>query len=207
MGEYAKYKGQSIKIGTCEEMYYLRADQAHLVQPMSNNLDPIKQAEMLRFRFPFPDEDGTEPGAFEDYNRAVPVYGVKAPKGVEHGNVQFTAPGYCTSIPCPEAGEVEGLTIHRNGFAGAVQVTQQRLVNGRLALICRCGGCGAKWRLETEEEAAPIVAALEAEVTRQAKADPIRAQWTQTIANRIIDGYRRPPAALVRLHSLALAAA
>lgn len=32
MGEYATYKGQEIKIGTCEDCYYLRADQRHLAQ-------------------------------------------------------------------------------------------------------------------------------------------------------------------------------
>ena len=31
MGEYASYLGERIKIGTCENMYYLRADQRHLV--------------------------------------------------------------------------------------------------------------------------------------------------------------------------------
>ncbi|MBA3354975.1 MAG: hypothetical protein H0U18_03355 [Pyrinomonadaceae bacterium] len=29
MGEYATFKGLSVKIGTCENMYYLRADQAN----------------------------------------------------------------------------------------------------------------------------------------------------------------------------------
>ena len=28
MGEYAKYAGERVKIGTCEDMYYLRDDQA-----------------------------------------------------------------------------------------------------------------------------------------------------------------------------------
>jgi hypothetical protein len=54
MGEYALYKGQQIKIGTCETMYYLRADQAHLVTPLPGNVDPIKDADEIRFRFPSP---------------------------------------------------------------------------------------------------------------------------------------------------------
>ena len=65
MGEYAKFQGQSIKIGTCENMYYLRADQAAMVQPESGNVDPIRDRESLRFRFPFPDEDNVLPGEFE----------------------------------------------------------------------------------------------------------------------------------------------
>ena len=63
MGEYAKYNGQQIKIGTCESMYYLRADQAHLVQAMSGNVNPITDCESIRFRFPFPEEDGCKPGS------------------------------------------------------------------------------------------------------------------------------------------------
>ncbi len=35
MGEYAIYRGERIKIGTCEDMYYLRPDQVHLVKRVS----------------------------------------------------------------------------------------------------------------------------------------------------------------------------
>ena len=31
MGEYANYMGERVKIGTCEDMLYLRWDQRHLV--------------------------------------------------------------------------------------------------------------------------------------------------------------------------------
>lgn len=54
MGEFAKFNGTEIKIGTCENMYYLRADQAPLVLPVPNSLDPVAQAASIRFRFPFP---------------------------------------------------------------------------------------------------------------------------------------------------------
>ena len=40
MGEYAKYQGEEIKIGTCEDLYYLRADQAFKVEGIDNSLDP-----------------------------------------------------------------------------------------------------------------------------------------------------------------------
>ena len=35
MGEYARFRGAEIKIGTCESMYYLRADQRHLIDGYS----------------------------------------------------------------------------------------------------------------------------------------------------------------------------
>jgi hypothetical protein len=55
MGEYATYNGENIKLGTCESMYYLRADQRHLISGYRFDGGD-------RFRFPFPDEDDIEPG-------------------------------------------------------------------------------------------------------------------------------------------------
>ena len=58
MGEYAKHKGEEIKIGTCENMYYLRFDQRHKVKALPGNVDPNgADAYALRFRFPWPNED------------------------------------------------------------------------------------------------------------------------------------------------------
>ena len=59
MGEFAIYRGDRIKVGTCEEMYYLRADQRSLISGYSFDAGD-------RFRFPFPDEDTIEPGQFSD---------------------------------------------------------------------------------------------------------------------------------------------
>ncbi len=71
MGEYAKRKsdGADIKIGTCEDMYYLRYEDRHKVWPQANSLDPVTEACELRFRLPFPDEDSVLPGEYEQYAR------------------------------------------------------------------------------------------------------------------------------------------
>lgn len=108
MGEMAKYKGEEIKIGTCEEMYYLRADQRHLVE---YDFDPGD-----RFRFPFPDEDELEPGNFGDHDRGVEIPGYTIPEGHIHGKVQFTSrAGYVTSLPCPEQFGQPGMTVDVGG--------------------------------------------------------------------------------------------
>src|SRR3990172_10222248 len=97
MGEYATFNGHEVKIGTMEDMYSLRFDQRHQVQALSGNVDPNRddEAQMLRFRFPWPDEDDIEPGSgkFHDkgYHRAVAIHGFRAPVDVEHGHVQFVA--------------------------------------------------------------------------------------------------------------------
>jgi hypothetical protein len=66
MGEYANYNGQRVKIGTCEDMLYLRWDQRGLVTESETPLFDPKVLEVIRFRFPFPGEDGIEPGGFGD---------------------------------------------------------------------------------------------------------------------------------------------
>lgn len=214
MGEYATFKGEQIKIGTCEDMYYLRADQARLVSVNRSHgdTDVIGCADAIRFRFPFPDEDHIEPGAFENYGRAVAVHGVQVPDGVEHYNVQFSAQaGYLLSIPCPEGAdgctpglqtEVNGMRVARNGFGGAVRIVQQRVRNGKLVTVCACGGCGTKWRLETIEDAQPIIDACRAEGAAADRREwvsnrcegPITASssgdWWRKVADRIVSGYR-----------------
>jgi hypothetical protein len=209
MGEYALYNGEEIKIGTCEDMYYLRADQAHLVEPLSGNVDPVRDRDGIRFRFPFPDEDGIEPGAFEDYERGVRLYGVKVPEGVDHYSVQFKADnGYLTSLPCPELGSegVLSLTadgsdhvyrVGRNGYGGAVELVQQRYWEGRLVAVCHCKGCGAAYRLPTLEDVQPVLDALHAEADQYlrtaerngTKGDELHAVRLRTIADRVAAGY------------------
>jgi len=70
MGEYALRKSDDteIKIGTCEDMYYLRYEDRDKVSKLPNSLDPRTEYN-LRFRLPFPDEDDIKPGEYDDYNR------------------------------------------------------------------------------------------------------------------------------------------
>lgn len=65
MGEYAIYKGERVKIGTCNEMYYLRWEQRHDVKPLSGNVDPVKEIQSIWFRAPRHSEDGIAPGMFD----------------------------------------------------------------------------------------------------------------------------------------------
>lgn len=196
MGEYAKtVSGEEVKIGTCEEMYYLRADQRHLI--VGYDFDGSE-----RFRFPFPDEDGIEPGSgdFADHRRGVRIPDFKLSDEFQtHGTVQFVArdAGYVCSLPCPEQFPddpgVSGLSVPvktddggtvrvgRNGFNGHPVVMQQVVhtheardfndvhLDGRkvLATVIACGACGEKWRLPTLEEAKPVADAFRAEAERE----------------------------------------
>ena len=206
MGEYAKFNGERVKIGTCEDMYYLRADQRHLIETERGNVDVFEDAAAIRFRFPFPDEDHIQPGTFEDYGRAIPVHGLTVPDEVEHHSIQYhNDRGFLVSLPCPESKEPQPAQIHRNGYAGAVRIVQQRFWNGLLVLVCECGGCGVKYRYETLEQAQPVIDACRAEAMETGperwnkgsygadhpRIDESRTKWWRTIADRIEAGYLR----------------
>lgn len=179
MGEYAKYRGESIKIGTCEDLYYLRADQAAQVVPEPGSVDPVRERDGLRFRFPFPSEDDVRPGQFEDPWKGfrIPGWSIPSDWADGHGIVQFTATaGYNLCIPCPEAHRhegdtgatiVEGIRVNRNGWNGGPEIRQQRyLPDGTLATIVACRACGAKWRLPADV-AEDVAVCLRAEADRQ----------------------------------------
>lgn len=204
MGEYARLRttGQEVKIGTCENMYYLRYSQRGLVEPLFGSVDPSgEERYQLRYRFPFPDEDGAEPGEFGPYERKLHIPGAELPGNhFDHTRIQFRADaGYLVSLPCPEQfGEPgltthvdiagERLTVHRNGFRGAFHIIQQKpLANGVLALVAECGGCRARFRIETWADVAPVVLACR----KLASAD--EDDFWHTIADRITDGYRCAP--------------
>lgn len=80
MGEYAKRNsdGQEIKIGTCEDMYYIRFEDRDKVSPLPNSISLSNPAHVdgCRFRLPFPDENGKQPGEYENYNRGLRLYKV-----------------------------------------------------------------------------------------------------------------------------------
>jgi hypothetical protein len=85
MGEYAKYNNQEIKIGTCETMYYLRYEDRHKVKAIKGNVDPVRDAEGLRFRVPLFSEDGIEPGHYRSHTND----GIRLYKKGEEGCIDY----------------------------------------------------------------------------------------------------------------------
>jgi len=120
MGEYALYHNTCIKLGTCEDMQYLRADQAQLVTVLPGNVDPVREGEQIRFRFPFPDEDDVEPGAFTDPERSLTLNDVRPPEDLSHRPVRFTSEaGYTTWLACPQGPPTPGVRFRRTGASWA----------------------------------------------------------------------------------------
>lgn len=197
MGEYATLDGSAVKIGTCEDMYYLRWDQRDRIT--GYDFDGTE-----RFRFPFPWEDGIEPGSFVDAFESFKLDGFEPPTEVEHGTVQFTAPnGYLVSLPCPEGSEtaytlgacepganngLHKVTVHRNGYGGPASLIQQAWRGGRLVGIAKCNGCGAIYRLEDgyEQAAAASIRSAADAATARGNANGPR---LHEMADRLLAGY------------------
>lgn len=203
MGENARYNGELIKIGTCEDLYYLRADQ--VTDPRlswePNSLNPLdpETLKVIRFRFPFPEEDNITPGLFPEFDHGVGVHGVFPPREIEHCSIQFAdtrGRGLLVSLPCPEsgAGRFAEYTVHYNNYRGKVRLVQQAARGGVLAIVCECGSCGAKYSLPELAEAQPIIDYFFREAERVAAENQLyAATWNYTVAKRIKDGYTNPP--------------
>lgn len=186
MGEYGTYEGQRIKIGTCEDMYYLRADQIPLVQSYT-----LRDLTAIRFRFPFPDEDNVKPGEFDHHDRGFPVYVEPPTDGVDHGKIQFAAGrGILVMLPCPysEEGKAGSIKYMYNGYGGPSRIVQQRAWNGVWATVLECGACDRRWRLPELTDAAPVIEALIAEAERR----PDDARRYKEMALRVGRGYSTP---------------
>lgn len=198
MGEYAKYGRDEIKIGTCENMYYLRHEQRWEISPLPGNVNPqdSEQAAHLRFRFPFPEEDGTRPGAFRDYSRGLLIPGFEIPE-LDHGITQFVAQaGFNVCLPCPESKAGREFSekhakIHRNGYPGAVSLVMQRMVGEELQAIVRCNGCGNMFRLDREHAERACLAFRGEADHHLAKGKKEQSEYYHKIADRIWSGYSK----------------
>lgn len=204
MGEYAKRRadGAEIKIGTCESMYYLRADQVDQVDPLAGSCDPARERiqNVIRFRFPFPWEDGIPPGGFDSHEPPSVFVNVPTADRAAHGTVQFSAGSdrrgwLLTALPCPVGGQLPpGVVVHRNGWPGDVELAFQGWrvgPDGRrdLRTIVRCRVCGSMWSLPREDAEAAAVSLRE-------RADKLDLEGREgapdlhVIADRILAGYQ-----------------
>lgn len=81
MGEYINYKGQRVKIGTCESLYYVTYDKYLAFDSNKSGVSfreftplYLRVEEGFMFRFPFPDEDNLSFGRIiEPHDRTIPV--------------------------------------------------------------------------------------------------------------------------------------
>lgn len=194
MGEHINIKGQSVKLGTCEDLYYATYDQvraaASIATQQPGNAEPrdYLKPNIWRYRFPFPDEDGTAIGTRSNYDRG---YLLKAShefvRGfADHGDASVITPSPIYTrlqFPCPftSAGVHAGVKVDQ----ATVELIQQKLIindegNKQLWAVVRCPYCGTTVRLGEEE--ATTLAAFQVRVGNPD---------LDEVLNRMLAGYTR----------------
>lgn len=174
MGEYAirKSDGAEVKIGTCEDMLYLRYEDRDKVQQKPGSLDPSKEAHMVRFRLPFDDEDNVPIGQYVNPFRGLRLYRpIRDAQGNITGHDDFTDPttaddpgtiqlhhdcGLLANVPCYHGNKLPNLGDAKtfwNGKGWFLELSQLRPVknpNGETQIypVVKCRHCGHKWRYE-----------------------------------------------------------
>jgi hypothetical protein len=161
MGEYAirKSDNQEIKIGTCENMYYLRYSDRDMVTALEGNVDPMDEdtVKELRFRLPFPDEDNIKPGEYEPFRGAHLSYDFKAPDTVKDpGIVQLhSKKGLMVNVTCYHGEKLPENTkdVHFffNGKAPAYELQFLKFIDGVPYGIYSCTECNHSWRRPLKE--------------------------------------------------------
>lgn len=196
MGEYVKIKGESVKIGTCEDLYYVTIPQFKKSLPdmeqEEGSTDPKSYLtdSVSRFRFPFPDEDGSEIGSFENWQRGWHVRLNRAdedvaklfPKGDDWEEV-------CERVSSKHQPHLTVLARCENPNKDAafvdIEIVQQKvLANGHNAVVWRDPYTGNKARIEDPEEAILFARAI-LHTTSKTNPDP----FTLEMAQRIVEGY------------------
>ena len=162
MGEYVKYKKECVKIGTCEDLYYVSYQKYVSMLPFlkqeEHNLPPERYSEDnsgFRFRFPFPDEDNAEFVSHTDYNRGY-IFGVTKELALEVEHHEMSVKAGCENsyninitIPCPASGKLNLNHSPINNIP--MLVKQQKLIEGKLWTVLECGYCEAKFRIDLQD--------------------------------------------------------
>jgi hypothetical protein len=136
VGENAirKYDNQEVKIGTCENMYYIRYTDRDLVSPAENSLDCSKELNLF-WRLPFPDEDEVRIGAYRPYDRTAPLM----KNGACYHDIEDI------SLTCDHYGTVvlESLKNHK------LSTKDDNLF--KVMPVIKCTACGQLWRAGWED--------------------------------------------------------
>lgn len=197
MGEYVKIKGETVKIGTCEDLYYCTIAQFKKSLPDMTQEDGNAMPKdyltdgVSRFRFPFPDEDDSEMGSFENFSRGWHVHLNRAdedvaklfPKGEDWWKQ------VCERISSKHQRHLTLLVRSENPNKDAafvdIEIVQQKVLkNGFHAVIYRDPYTGNKARIEDPEEAILFARAI-LRTTSKTNPDP----FTMEMAKRIVEGY------------------
>lgn len=170
MGQYIKFKNQEVKIGTCEDCYYITFQQMTENKSRFSDIGDgnaqsyLKVDSGYRFRFPFIDESKIEPFQFDEFHKGF-LFRIPKTIGVEISHKPiFTRVGFQANntqdkeagieIPCPQMDDFEGRRWSNEGIL-YIEFTQQKYVINEgvkeLQTVARCPYCGTSSRLNKQE--------------------------------------------------------
>lgn len=199
MGEYVEIRGERVKIGTCESMYYARVEQFRELAALGvvgheESSCYLAPENGFRWRFPFPDEDSVQIGHFDPYNRGVTVgvpRGSRLFEGVNHEQIYksvscHNAYNVNVRIPCPATG-LEGLQHSPIPPNVPLEIVQVKPMPDKTTwTVVRCGWCESMWRID-EGNANELVNIIREQYANRA-GDAASPFWLK-IADRILAGY------------------
>jgi len=178
MGEYVNYKGNQVKIGTCEDLFYTSAVKFINCLPemgkADNNITPrsyLNPKNGYRFRFPFPDEDKNQFGEVADFNRGMLLTAPRTDKNAElfdidHAKISMqqnlTSGGHMIiSSECPLSKDFDRSKIRYTALPAHsvyLELVAQKImpVEGEPGAFClwpvlRCPACGQMVRVDRDE--------------------------------------------------------
>ena len=186
MGEYAirNSDDQEVKIGTCEDMYYLRYEDRAKVRKLANSLDPARELN-LRFRLPFPDEDSVRIGEYEIYDRGERLYtkddtyaqDLRIPDD-DPGVIQLHhESGVLVNIPChhgvklPDVTGEDDVKVFWNGKSWALELSSLKNTEDGIKPVIRCRFCKHAWRADWAEIFPYVNGELRARLREYAEAE------------------------------------
>ncbi len=164
MGEYATRKADKhdIKIGTCEQMYYIRYEDRNQVAPLEGSLDCAKE-DGLYWRLPVKEEDGILPGNYEsmyaeqrlckyDAKRET-IIDFKFPESAKNpGSIPLAHEnGLRISVPClhgESLPEIEGARVGWNGKTHSYVLQSIKNTTDGIKAVVACRHCGNAWRFD-----------------------------------------------------------
>jgi len=168
MGEYATRisDGEHIKIGTCEEMFYLRYEDRYKVRKMAGSLDAGRTLG-LYWRLPYPDEDGILPGDYRDHARGERLVKMLpkdaqgwqghedfAPADMDPGIMQMhNESGLLLNVKCYHGARLPDCSpdvqAHWNGKSWFLELSSlKNRADGRVVPVVHCRFCREAWSFE-----------------------------------------------------------
>jgi hypothetical protein len=184
MGEYATRKSdhQEVKIGTCEDMFYLRYEDRGKVRQLPGSLNPATELD-LRFRLPFPDEDSVRIGEYQDFNRGERLYAendtdcrnLHIPDD-DPGIIQLThKSGLLLNVPCHHGQKLpevaEGMQAFWNGKSYALVLSSIKNTAEGIKPVVRCRFCNNAWRFDWADVFPYVNGELKARLREYAEAE------------------------------------